>query len=336
MTGNHIYEPAPVWLILVATATLGMTGLALMRGRGVVIGATLAIGSALVLGIGLFLWGGVVLPVAQIVALSGLAGALGAGDLAVRAFAERVGLRKDLELGAAVQTLLFPQDRAGVFEGWRYQLVFRPYGAMSGDWYQYYKTPPGASAPLAVLAIGDVVGKGSSAALATAMIAAVWASCSERWSAGDFDLQELVEALHRSLWRTYRGAQNSTLSLIVLRPESAELLTIGAPSWLDVRANGDVTPIIVPAMDPLGMGVGERVPVTRIREGSAQKGSLLTAYSDGVMEGGRARMAFARALKRQGALPDDPFPVVEKTMTDIGAGSVLPDDFTLLMVQRVD
>ena len=57
-----------------------------------------------------------------------------AGHHLLKTASSRASLAKDLEMGSLVQRLLLPDRFSGRIGKWNYKVVFRPHGAMSGDW----------------------------------------------------------------------------------------------------------------------------------------------------------------------------------------------------------
>ena len=88
-----------------------------------------------------------------------------------RESAEKTRLEQDLQLAAEIQRALLPQahQAGGHFE---IASASMPCRAIGGDFYDYFNLPGGAFG----FALGDVAGKGPSAALLTAMIQGIFAS----------------------------------------------------------------------------------------------------------------------------------------------------------------
>jgi serine phosphatase RsbU (regulator of sigma subunit) len=88
-----------------------------------------------------------------------------------RESAEKARLEQDLQLAAEIQRALLPQARqsGGHFE---VAAASIPCRAIGGDFYDYFSLPAGTFG----FALGDVSGKGPSAALLTAMIQGIFAS----------------------------------------------------------------------------------------------------------------------------------------------------------------
>jgi serine phosphatase RsbU (regulator of sigma subunit) len=206
---------------------------------------------------------------------------------------------------------------------------------MSGDWVQLHE-----GKDFLVIAIGDSVGKGTSAALLTGVIAAFWNSHRARWrTVADVNLTELLHALDATIQATFRGEQTTTVSLVLLTPIEATFLSLASPLWLglsDVSAR--VRAIRTPAGNPLGMPGMEaesvRTFVPMKVEAAARQ--MFLAYTDGVIDGyeGEARL---RRMLRQSEIDFNSAKVFDQIEDiTIRAGQVdgLEDDATLVLIQR--
>jgi hypothetical protein len=251
---------------------------------------------------------------------------------------ERVALAKDLELGRLVQALTVPERRAAAVGGWEYSVHHEPYGAMSGDWFQVWEAPPGSDA-VAVIAAGDVVGKGPSAALITALIAGQWQEAARGWGA-TVEPTAYVAHLNRMIWTTFREQQYSTLNLAVLRESSIDLLAIGGPRWLRFTANasGDLigTMVRTPMANPVGSRPSVADDVSPILTVEARPGDLFLCYTDGVLDSALARTKMLKEVERSriAATRPDATETIVALLRKHGAGSALPDDATVVVVRR--
>jgi hypothetical protein len=236
-------------------------------------------------------------------------------------------LGREIELGSAVQTLLLPRVRQVRLGGWEMAVIFRPHGKMSGDWFQFAATPGGG-----VAMIGDVVGKGPSAALNTAAIAAIWKHHLTAEAADGVDTSAFGLALNRAIFDVFDGSQFTTLSMARLGEQAAELVACGAPSWLLVRGGG-VERVRTARCNPLGMQRGlSALPLTRC---TVEAGDVLIAFTDGVADGTGLARRFQAAAARIERWDGD----MEALVAAIGAldfrnGRELPDDYTMLVLRK--
>ncbi len=248
-----------------------------------------------------------------------------------RNWAETLRMSSEIELGRTVQTLLLPAEREALVAGWEVGVVFKPYGTMSGDWFQLL-----AGEQFGLLAIGDVVGKGTSAALNTATIAGIWHYFTAQVGFGPARLVELCDALNGAVHRTYRGQQNTTLNLAALQPGKITIAAIGAQLWVKKAVGKSSSRVMTALSNPIGMSLD--ADTFAVKELAVEHGEVFIAYTDGVIDGGVARKTFLSALD---ALPDlgCPFDRLKEQIGErafaSGSGSTLPDDSTLVVLRYV-
>lgn len=278
---------------------------------------------------------GLVLPCAQ-AGLPFLAGwAMRAACYFFRSRIERASLEQQLALGTTVQRMLLPERMTGTIGYWTYKIVYRPYGAMAGDWSQVFegRLPDGSA--VGVLAIGDVVGKGPSAALITSVIAGAFDECAHQWRETTVNVRDFLVRLDRTILSIFKAEQNTTLSLCVLTDDVASVLSCGAPAWLHFRGDRSLARVSVKPAGPLGMFCNAGSVIEKSVVVGA--GEVLMAYTDGVIDGRTGLRSLIEEYKRI----DPPetgeplFEYLEHLAVESGKGSTLPDDVTLLMVQRL-
>ncbi len=242
---------------------------------------------------------------------------------------------RELDLGREVQSLLHPPSDEGVFGRWRYRFRYQPYGLMAGDWVQAFI--PDSSGKVAILAIGDVVGKGTSAALITSAIAGIWLRHARTWREADQTLgkdalKALIGDLDQTIRELFREKQYSTLALALLTEDQAIVTSIATSPWMNVSVQ---KPRLVGKSfcDPLGVektGEGRIV----LDEISPAVGDLLVACTDGVMEGRVPQMRFMAEMdKLKQVYTTLPLDLVEKALFAAGKETVLDDDQTLIILE---
>jgi|GEM_PF-1629624 len=243
-------------------------------------------------------------------------------------------LHADLEMGRSVQNLFLQRSVSGTLNGWEFKFHFKPYGAMSGDWIQTYRSPEGSANPIAVFAIGDVVGKGPSAALNTAVIAGVWNHFSELWDRGEFSMEEFVRQLNRVIKQTFHSNQNTTLSIAAAIGNELHIASCGAPSWIKVQPGTAASNVRSTPYDPIGMQSSDTL--VRSVVVNPGEGDIFVAHTDGVMEGSKIRKQFLKTVPSLRAdSTNEMFDGIIKLASEIGAGEVLPDDVTMILIRRV-
>jgi serine phosphatase RsbU (regulator of sigma subunit) len=235
-------------------------------------------------------------------------------------------LRKDMELGSSAQALYLPETWHGDMHRVAYRSVFQPYGPMSGDWVQIFNL-----GEQTIIALGDVVGKGPSAALNTAVIASLWVQHKNKWQKTQkIDLEDFVRELNTTIFGLFRGRQFTTLHLAAIRPEHLELYNFGAPPWLAINGEKKIRSLRHPTRNPIGL-LAEEPKVTKLDYVLAEN-EILIGYSDGAIDGPGARRRLEAELQKQsGALS---FELLDQLVKSACVEGRLPDDYTLLMLQR--
>ena len=199
------------------------------------------------------------------------------GDLA-RSLAEEVGQRermqREIEIASEVQQRLFPQcipsapgmDLAG---------HCRPALGVGGDYYDVFELSGGRIA----LALGDVSGKGISAALLMASLRASLRSIAED---GSDDIARIVTRLNKQVHEACAASRYATFFFAIYAPHSGELRYVNAghnPPFV-IRGHGEDL-----RLETGGMVVG-LLKEAAYDEGIVQlrSGDILLTYTDGISE----------------------------------------------------
>jgi serine phosphatase RsbU (regulator of sigma subunit) len=186
---------------------------------------------------------------------------------------EQGRLRKELELSRLIQTEMLPRAplRLGAAE---IKGISIPAREVGGDFFNYFALPDGRLA----LLVGDVSGKGVSAAL---LMANVQATLRARLPL-EADLARLAADLDREIDETTPGAVYLTLFLGILDTAKQELRYVNAghnPQFVIHEGNG------FEVMSATGLPIA-LYPGQPYREESvpARSGDLLFFYTDGLVE----------------------------------------------------
>jgi serine phosphatase RsbU (regulator of sigma subunit) len=186
---------------------------------------------------------------------------------------EQERLRKELELSRLIQTEMLPRAplRLGAAE---IKGVSIPAREVGGDFFNYFALPDGRLA----LLVGDVSGKGVSAAL---LMANVQATLRARLPL-EADLARLAADLDREIDETTPGAVYLTLFLGILDMAKQELRYVNAghnPQFVIHEGNG------FEVMSATGLPIA-LYPGQPYREEAvpARSGDLLFFYTDGLVE----------------------------------------------------
>jgi phosphoserine phosphatase RsbU/P len=187
---------------------------------------------------------------------------------------EKIRLANELELASEIQLRLHPESQPAI-AGYDLVGVSFPCYEVGGDYYDFIQRRDGRF----VIALGDVSGKGTGAALLMSSVhAAVRAHTTTRLSAS-----EVMGEINQYIYDNTPSNRYVTLfySELDLRSHQLTYINGGHNSPLLVRANGEVT-----RLDIGGFPVGI-TPDGDYREGfiTLDPGDVLVIYSDGVSEG---------------------------------------------------
>jgi serine phosphatase RsbU (regulator of sigma subunit) len=243
---------------------------------------------------------------------------------------ERERFERELNLAREIQQRFQPSGAPNV-AGYEMQGISFPCYEIGGDYYDFIERPDGRM----VIALGDVSGKGTSAALLMSSLhAAMHAQIPAHKTLGD-----TISAVNRYLAETIPMNRFITLFCAELDPDTGTLsfLNAGHNPPLIAHAGGSMEQLAAGGV-PLGI-----MPDALYREGRAQlqPGDALVIYSDGVSETqnaageeyGPVRLynTVARYLESTAAGIRDK---IEADLTKFAQGTPASDDITLVIVKR--
>jgi len=193
--------------------------------------------------------------------------------------ADRVAMKRDLEIAREIQTWLVP-DEPPTVPGYGIAFDTQPANTVCGDYYDALWRPQGTGDQNSLLlVVGDVAGKSVPAAL---LMASFQASL-HTLSPAVMPLDELVSGLNRfSCARSLHGRRFTTAFLAELEPESGRLTYISAGHNAPIlrRKSGGVERLEVGGL-PLGIKEDERYPYASV---DLAPGDLLLIFTDGVTD----------------------------------------------------
>jgi len=243
---------------------------------------------------------------------------------------EQKRLANELALASEIQLRLHPETPPAI-PSYDILGVSFPCYEVGGDYYDFIEKPDGRY----VIALGDVSGKGTSAAILMSSIhAAVRAHMRTRLSAS-----EIVSEINQYIYDNTPANRYVTLFYSELDPLSHQLTYIngGHNSPILVRASGEVT-----RLDIGGFPVG----ITQFgdyREGwvEIEPGDVMVVYSDGVTESlneegeefGEARLIEIVQKNRGRAAPGLRDRIDEALAKFVGRASAV-DDLTIVILKR--
>ena len=248
----------------------------------------------------------------------------------VEARLERERFERELALASEIQQRFQPAAPPHV-EGYELQGISFPCYEIGGDYYDFIEREDGRL----VIALGDVSGKGTAAALLMSSLhAAIHAQ-----SASHDSLVATISAVNRYLADNIPSNRFVTLFYAELDPESGALsfLNAGHNPPLIVHSAGTVEQLASGGL-PLGI---KRDAEYREGRTQLQRGDVLVIYSDGVTEAvsptgeefGATRLyeVVSRNIEGSAAGIRDR---IESSLTKFAQGTSAADDITLVIVKR--
>ena len=244
--------------------------------------------------------------------------------------ADRLSLKNDLEIARDIQEAMLP---SGVYSASGVETVgiSRPANTVGGDFYDILPLHDGRL----VVAVGDVAGKGSPAALLMALLLAMMRTLVDE----QLEPADLVARLNVQVCRHAPRSRFITLFYGVYEAASGALTYVSAGHMppLLLRADGSCERL---TDGGIALGMFERSTYTTGRA-MLQSGDLVAVYSDGITEaenpGGRPfdEVGLEAALRLH----------AYDALTAIGAGVVaaverhtdekrFADDLTILLLRR--
>ena len=239
-------------------------------------------------------------------------------------------LERELQLAMEIQQRFQPTTSPQI-PGYEFQGISFPCYEIGGDYYDFIQRDDGRL----VIALGDVSGKGTAAAL---LMSSLHAAIHAQTGSHD-TIVETVSAVNKYLAENIPPNRFVTLFYAELDPES------GAVSFLNAGHN---PPLIVHAAGTVeqlasgGLPLGIRADAD-YREGRThmQRGDVLVIYSDGVTEAaspsgeefGPTRLyeVVSRNVDASAAGIRDR---IESALTKFSQGTKAADDITLVIVKR--
>jgi phosphoserine phosphatase RsbU/P len=219
-------------------------------------------------------------------------GVLGLFVLLVLELADRVIMKRDLEIAREIQQWLIPPLPPQI-PGVDIAFAMRPANTVAGDYYDAFLRPstdgrkaegaePGTSAPAnrLLLAVADVAGKSVPAAL---LMATFQASLRTLAAAAPSSLVELVDGLNRyACAHSLGGLRFTTAFLTEFDPASGTLTSINAGHNAPVvrRRSGAIERLETGGL-PLGIRSGASYESAST---TLHAGDLLVVFTDGVVE----------------------------------------------------
>ena len=256
---------------------------------------------------------------------------------------EKERLQSEVEIASEVQNQLFPRS-APVMRTIELIGVCQAARMVSGDYYDYLCLPDGSLA----LAIGDVAGKGISAALLMASIQSIMrtqpaaglalsAAAGSGQTSTHVATSGIVAQLNRQLFASTSPEKYATFFFGVYEEHSRMLTYTNAGHLPPLLLRGGQSQLL----EVTGTVVGA-FPVIRYEEQTVEirAGDLLIAYTDGITEPENAygeefgieRLA-ETALRHQNSEPGEIVAKIMEAVTHWSTAPELPDDMTVMIAR---
>jgi serine phosphatase RsbU (regulator of sigma subunit) len=259
-----------------------------------------------------------------------LAGFLLMNLLVVLEVADRLSLKNDLEVAREIQLAMLPRRAYEAADVEAFGMT-RPANTVGGDFYDILAREDGTL----LIALGDVAGKGSPAALLMAVLIAMMRTLVDE----GLDGAALVTRLNAQLCKHAPRSRFATMFLATYRPSTGELVYVNAGHMPPlVRRSGGACERLTGSGMALGLWEGATYAAGRT---FLAHDELLVAYSDGIVEaedeqnrpfdeGGLEALLGSRQWSTVKELGWETFAHVER---HVGARR-LADDLTVLALRR--
>ena len=244
--------------------------------------------------------------------------------------ADRLSLKGELEVAREIQLAMLPN---GTLTSGDIEIcgTTRPANTVGGDFYDVLPLPDGRI----IVAVGDVAGKGSPAALLMALLLAMLRTLVDE----GLEPVPLITRLNAQIWRHSPGSRFITIFYSIYTPSTGEL----------VYVNGGQNPPLIRRHDGryerlgatgIALGMFDQSTYTSV-ETRLDPGELLILYSDGITEaenpsGQPFEEAGLQALIEAGPgeSPAQLGTSIIKGVERYAEASRFADDLTILIVKR--
>jgi serine phosphatase RsbU (regulator of sigma subunit) len=247
--------------------------------------------------------------------------------------ADRLSLKSDLEIARDIQLAMLPNGIREV-EDTVVAGVTRPANTVGGDLYDVLPLADGRL----VIALGDVAGKGSPAALLMALLVAMMRTLVDE----GLDLPRLMRRLNVQVARQSPSSRFITLFCCFYDPKDGtlEYVNAGHPPPLLLRRGGTFERIGGDGAGGLALGMFEDAAYESHRA-TIQPGDTLVLYSDGITEAENPAGAAFEEPGLEGVIAahtaDNPEVLGRAVLSAVErhAGDArLADDLTVLVLKR--
>lgn len=229
----------------------------------------------------------------------------------------KIKLKERLNLGRAVQEILLPDSMCFSFDSFKLTMHYQAAQEMSGDWIYVWRIN---EFEVRVL-LGDVVGKGPSAAIPVAVIIGILGECEKL----GLSVEEAFSRINDRLIELFSKQITSTCAAIsIVKGQSIRFYNAGSPGWFLLQKSG----VRHLALRSSSLGITEKNQVA-LEIIDASELNWAFAFSDGYLEGARA---YHRLLKKLSKSDEVDFCQLETTLNLVGKDFRLEDDRSLVAI----
>jgi hypothetical protein len=231
----------------------------------------------------------------------------------IRILTEKAVLDSEMQAARAVQHLILPESNE-TFAGFHVDSVYTPAQQVGGDFFQILSDGAGGI----LIVIGDVAGKGLSAAMLVSMLVGIIRATAEE----THDPARILRKLHGRLLGSAGEGFSTALAAHIANDG---LVTVANAGHLSPYLDGKE--IDLPGALPLGVSAGGDYQSITF---ALQPGSRLTFYTDGVVEA-RNQAGELFGFDRAQAISTNTATAITKAAIDFGQ----EDDITVATIERL-
>lgn len=233
---------------------------------------------------------------------------------------KKIFLEESIALGKVAQDLLLPKRRSGTFQQFSFGSKYTPSQVMGGDWIYIWKVSDVEQR----IILGDVMGKGPSAAIPMAVIISTMRDCEKN----KLSLEESIIQVNRTLVDLFDAQITTTCAAIALhKSNKVEFYNAGSPGWFSTsKGKCDIHHL---RSNPLGLSYTFSPAKKTIQIDTT---TTLLTFTDGYIEGARAFRKLMRNLIEKEAYNKD-IDFLHETLMKTGEGHRLVDDRSMLIIR---